>query len=225
MKTKNHYGGRDHAFLCFRTVEEKDQAMKLFDGYKWKGRELKAKEAKAVLDPIIKRRMEEENLDENAPKPKKIRKKTVLEATVPMAGMPYSDQIKRKEKECHQYLQKYAKAVKQASLELRPLIQANQKATGLPCIWHGIKEAPKINGYRNKCEFAVGKNENGERTVGFRVGSYTDGSIEVASCQDLPHIPGNILSETEETCPNMFKLLKFLNKSFSRSHQVSCNTL
>lgn len=80
IKTKNNFGGRDHAFLCFRTLEERDSAMKLLDGFKWKNREVTAREGKAVLDPLIKRRLEEENLDQNAPKPKKFRKtKTVLE--------------------------------------------------------------------------------------------------------------------------------------------------
>ncbi|XP_031623971.1 tRNA (uracil-5-)-methyltransferase homolog A [Contarinia nasturtii] len=189
MKTKNHYGGRDHAFLCFRTAEEKEQAKKLLTGYKWRGREISVKDAKAVLDPLLKRRLEEGSLDQNAPKPKKFRKKTVLEATVPLAHIPYEEQLKRKEKECIKHLQTYATAVKRASLELRPLIQANQKETGLPCVWHGIKEAPNTNGYRNKSEFAVGKNENGEKTVGFRLGAYSDGSVEVGSVNDLPHIP------------------------------------
>ncbi|XP_055299211.1 tRNA (uracil-5-)-methyltransferase homolog A [Sitodiplosis mosellana] len=189
IKTTNSYGGRDFAFLCFRTVEEKESAMKLFNGYKWKGKEISAKEGKAVLDPLIKRRLAEESLDQNAPKPKKFRKKTVVEATVPLANVPYENQLIRKEKECMKHLQAYATSVKKASLELRPMIQANEKEKGLPCIWHGIKQAPKINGYRNKCEFAVGLNANNERTVGFRLGSYTDGSLEVASIQDLPHIP------------------------------------
>lgn len=189
IKTQNHYGGRDFAFLCFRTVEEKERAMKLIGGYKWKGREISVKEGKAVLDPLVKRRLEEESLDQNAPKPKKFRKKTVLEATVPLANIPYENQIKRKEKECLKHLQTYATSVKKASLELRPMIQAIEKKTGVPCVWHGIKEAPKINGYRNKCEFAVGMNADDEPTVGFRLGSYSDGSIEVASVQDLPHIP------------------------------------
>lgn len=190
MKTKDKYGGRDFAFLCFRTQEERDSAMKLLNGYKWKNREVTAKEGKAILDPLLKRRLEEESLDQNAPRSKKFKpKKTVLEATVPLASIPYEDQLKRKEKECLNHLKSYASAVKRASLELRPLIQANEKEIGLPCIWHGIKEAPKINGYRNKCEFAVGKNADDEPTVGFRLGSYSDGSVEVAPVEDLPHIP------------------------------------
>lgn len=189
MKTKNNHGGRDHAYLCFRTVEEKEEAIKLFSDFTWKGRKLRVKEAGAAMDPVLKRRLEEGNADESKRKNKRFKTKTVLEATAPLAHLPYADQIKRKEAECIRHLQTYARAVKKASLELRPMIQANEKANGLPCIWHGIKEAPNINGYRNKSEFAVGKDENGERTVGFRVGSYSDGSVEVGSIQELPHVP------------------------------------
>lgn len=190
LKTSNNHGGRDIAYLCFRTAEEKENAMKKLIGYKWKGRELRVKEAKPIVDPMLKRRLEEEKLGENEPKPKKFRKKTVLQATVPFAEYPYEEQLQRKEQECIKYLQTYANAVKKASYELRPKIQANQKEyNGLPCIWHGIKPSPQINGYRNKNEFAIGKNENGEKTVGFRLGSYNNCSVEVGSVQDLPHVP------------------------------------
>lgn len=192
MKTKNQHGGKDHAYLCFRTVAEKEHALKVFDGFKWKGRTLRVKEAKALMDPLVKKRLEEEAIQNGAApprKPKIFQKKTVLEATAPLANLPYDEQIKRKENECVRHLQAYARAVKKASLELRPIIQAKEKETGMPCIWHGIKESPQTNGYRNKNEFAIGKNENGEKTVGFRLGSYSDGSIEVGSVQDLPHVP------------------------------------
>lgn len=96
IKTKNNHGSQNHAFLCFRTVEEKENAVKIFDGYQWKGREIKVKEAKALLDPLVKRRFEEKNLDENGPRPKKLKKKTILEATVPLAHIPYEEQLKRK---------------------------------------------------------------------------------------------------------------------------------
>lgn len=189
MKTKNHHGGKDHAYLCFRTIAEKDEALKIFDGFVWRGRQLRVKEAKPSLDPVLKRRLEEDKADENSQKAKKFKRKTVLEATAPLAHLPYPEQLKRKEAECIKHLQAYARAVKKSSLALRPMIQAQEKEKGLPCIWHGIKEAPNTNGYRNKCEFAIGKNENGETTVGFRLGSYCDGSVEVGSIQDLPHVP------------------------------------
>lgn len=190
MKTANHHGGKDFAFLCFRTAEEKDEAMKTFNGYIWKGRKLRVKEARPLIDPVLKRRMQEENVSESDQKPaKKFKRKTVLEATAPLANMSYENQLKRKDAECVKHLQAYSRAVKKVSLELRPMLQANEKETGVPCIWHGIKPSPSINGYRNKNEFAIGRDENGEITVGFRVGSYMQGSIEVETIQQLPHIP------------------------------------
>lgn len=189
MKTKNHHGGKDFAYLCFRTLEEKDEALKLFSDFVWKGRKLRVKEGQPVVDPVLKRRMLEENATETELKAKKFKRKTVLEATAPLAHLPYDEQLKRKEAECIKHLQAYARAIKKASLELRPMIQANEKEKGLPCIWNGIKAAPKIDGYRNKSEFAIGRDKNGEKRVGFRVGSYSDGSVEVESVQDVPHVP------------------------------------
>lgn len=142
-----------------------------------------------MMDPLVKRRLEEQNGNDSKRKRKKVEKKTALEATAPLANIPYAEQIKRKEAECIQHLQTYARVVKKVSHQLKPIIQANEKEKGLPCIWHGIKEAPKINNYRNKNELAIGRNEQGEKTVGFRLGSYSDGSVEVGSIQELPHIP------------------------------------
>lgn len=178
--------------MCFRTVEEKEAATKLFDGYIWKGRALKVNEAKPTMDPLARKRLIEEAIESGGELPKKMKRfyqKTVLEATAPFAHLPYAEQIKRKESECIRHLMSYASGVKKASLELRPIIQENVKKLGLPCIWHGIKESPHINGYRNKNEFNIGKNDNGEITVGFRLGSYSDGSIEIGSIQDVPHVP------------------------------------
>lgn len=35
--------GQNHAFLCFRTDAEKEEALQKLDGYKWKGNVFKAK--------------------------------------------------------------------------------------------------------------------------------------------------------------------------------------
>lgn len=38
----------------------------------------------------------------------------------------------------------------------------------------------------------LGKNKAGEKVVGFRLGSYVDGTVEVDGVGDLPHIPANM---------------------------------
>jgi hypothetical protein len=50
-------------------------------------------------------------------------------------------------------------------------------------------ESPVINGYRTKCEFTIGKDLNGSRTVGFLLGLYRDGITAVISPDDCLHVP------------------------------------
>jgi hypothetical protein len=39
--------------------------------------------------------------------------------------------------------------------------------------------SPEIMGYRNKCEFAIGQNFEGLKSVGFMSGPYTSGKLTV----------------------------------------------
>lgn len=46
-------------------------------------------------------------------------------------------------------------------------------AEGLPCEFEGILPSPVVDGYRNKCEFAIGMGPDGkQRVVGFQLGSF-----------------------------------------------------
>lgn len=49
--------------------------------------------------------------------------------------------------------------------------------------------SPLINGYRNKCEFTIGKDMNGNPTVGFLLGLYRDGITNVLDPSETLHIP------------------------------------
>lgn len=65
----------------------------------------------------------------------------------------------------------------------------NRNSDKLPFKFLGIKPSPKINDYHNKCEFAIGKNMNGEITVGFRLGNYADGELGKAVRVNYPPLP------------------------------------
>lgn len=53
-----------------------------------------------------------------------------------------------------------------------------------------IKKKCFKHSYRNKCEFTVGMNEETELpTVGFRIGSYVNGTTGVGPIDELVHIP------------------------------------
>ena len=135
------------------------------------------------MDPLQKKRMEN-----NGDVPKVT--KTCLEVTAPLANIPYADQIAQKEKDAVDQLRRFGNVVKKVNSTLRKKVESNQSQfNGLPCEWHGFKESPQIDGYRNKNEFAIGKNANGEKVVGFRLSSYVGGSIQVGAVDDLPHVP------------------------------------
>lgn len=49
---------------------------------------------------------------------------------------------------------------------------------------------PLLKGYRNKCEFTIGRClSSGETVVGFRLGSYEEGIFDVVSAKTCCHIP------------------------------------
>lgn len=195
IKTPHKFGGKNFAFVCFRNETDKEHALKILDGYSWKSRTFKAKSAKAIMDPMLKRRLEnsKQNADAAAAAASSgapLVKKTILEATVPLAHLPYAEQLKQKEADCIKQLHAYADAVKRINHTLKKsIVSAKQELNGLPCVWHGFKASPQTEGYRNKNEFAIGNNADGEKVVGFRLGSYIDGTIEVASVKNLPHVP------------------------------------
>ncbi|XP_054734993.1 tRNA (uracil-5-)-methyltransferase homolog A isoform X1 [Anastrepha obliqua] len=170
---------KEFAFVCFRSQEDQQRAIETLNGYKWKGKVLQASAAKASADPLQKRRNEHAQREEGAVQPK--RQRTSADAICPYANLPYEEQLQKKSIEMQELLKKFTNKLRNINQEAKKILNDFQ--------FDGVKAAPQINGYRNKNEFTVGKNVQGEIVVGFRLGSYADGSVEVSEIQDLPHIP------------------------------------
>lgn len=170
--------------MCFRNQEEREAGIKTLDGYKWKGSVLQAYEAKPAPDPLVKRRNEQTDDDRVAKK-----RKTVAECTTPLANLAYADQLAKKTRESTEILKQLGRDMFKIS-DNRPHIAEQQKLfNGLPCEFIPIKGSPRTDGYRNKCEFSIGKDLNNETVVGFRLGSYATGFTEVGEVDDLKQIP------------------------------------
>ncbi|CCI47583.1 unnamed protein product [Albugo candida] len=58
---------------------------------------------------------------------------------------------------------------------------------GLCCPFESIQASPETEGYRNKCEFTIGCDEEGHPCVGFRLGLFKNGSVTVSK-------PGNCIN-------------------------------
>ena len=64
------------------------------------------------------------------------------------------------------------------------------------CELESIRASPITEGYRNKCEFSIGFNEEGKPCVGFRLGLFKNGSIRIES----PESCVNVSSKMKSIC-------------------------
>ena len=197
-------GGKSakYMFVNFSDDDEKLRAIKMIDGFKLKGSCLKAFSSNAAKDPLLKQRetnmgskdseAEQSELAETIDKPASDR---IAEAVCPLwVSCPiYEDQLKQKLNGVNKLMHK----LRSECLRQLPILStANQL---LP---NGIKDvakveemvpSPVVNGYRNKCEFSIGKHpENEEYVVGFRLTSYKKGSVAVVGIDHLPQVSSNM---------------------------------
>uniref|UniRef100_A0A3F2YU11 tRNA (uracil(54)-C(5))-methyltransferase n=1 Tax=Anopheles christyi TaxID=43041 RepID=A0A3F2YU11_9DIPT len=179
--------GSPFIFICFRNQEDREAAIKMLDGYKWKGKSLSAFEAKPAPDPLVRRRKEASAADGE---PLNIKRRTVEASATSLAYLPYEEQLKQKQSEMENVLQKFGKELWSSIPTLRIFVEKQRLLHGgLPCAFEPIRPSPMQDGYRNKCEFSIGKDALGVKRVGFRVGSYSNGFLEVESIAHLKHIP------------------------------------
>ncbi|XP_075220489.1 tRNA (uracil-5-)-methyltransferase homolog A [Lycorma delicatula] len=195
-KIKPPKKGSSWIYVCFRSEKDREDALQALNGYTWKNKLLTADIAKAAPDPLVKRRNENRLGNNDAKKQKldpSMTQEEILKANAtPLWNVPYSEQLVQKQETVKALLKRFANELGSANRSLKPWLEEQaSKYDGLPCQLLDIIGLPeKCNGYRNKCEFTIGKNqETGERTIGFRLGSYALGTIGVGPIQGLDNIP------------------------------------
>ncbi|XP_045536561.1 tRNA (uracil-5-)-methyltransferase homolog A [Papilio machaon] len=211
-KIKRPKNGSHWLFACFQNEEERSKAITALNGYSWKGKTLIAEVAKPAPDPLVrKRKLEEEGTGPDKKKgdeDNKSQEERLKDATIPYWNVPYEEQLKLKEKEIRNILMKYDNEVWKINKERRDEIEAKRKLhNGLSFDLKPIEPSPVTEGYRNKCEFTVGiDDETKKPTVGFRLGSYVTGTVGVAPIQSLNHI-------SEQTKKAVLIFQEFVRKS------------
>ncbi|XP_070500925.1 tRNA (uracil-5-)-methyltransferase homolog A-like [Chironomus tepperi] len=188
-------------FVCLRSDEDRTKALDALNGYKWRGNVLKAVPANPIKDPLIRKR-KNEDIEDDASRTKQI--KTAVESSEPLGNVPYEEQLVMKQQIIDDVLKHF-------KVELRRAIRfqgkfkmseyLNPTFEMLP-----IVPSPQTSGYRNKCEFSIGRDASGEIQVGSRVGSYQSGSIYVESTDGFKMSPQKM-----KDAANIFK--KFVAKS------------
>ncbi|XP_054707728.1 tRNA (uracil-5-)-methyltransferase homolog A-like [Uloborus diversus] len=186
-------------FITFKDTGDRDYALKVLNGYVWKGKTLSAKKANPAADPMVKKRKagdSEDCLNSKKAKqddtPVELRLKN---AVTPYWNIPYDEQLKKKETDVRQFLIKLGSQICQFNKLLKPHIQKNRTDNNnLCCPLLPIKPSPTTKAYRNKCEFTVGKHlHTKEKTVGFRLNAYKEGSMSVAEPDDCINISKEML--------------------------------
>uniref|UniRef100_A0A6I8N6P4 tRNA (uracil(54)-C(5))-methyltransferase n=1 Tax=Ornithorhynchus anatinus TaxID=9258 RepID=A0A6I8N6P4_ORNAN len=169
------------AFVTFKSEEERDRAMKVLHGARWKGRCLSVQLAKPKADPLVKKRQGKQK-EGGTPG------REMAGAVTPLWEMPYEDQLATKRQECEQILQKLSREIWKTNVALLtwPLVRKFNKVC---CPLEEVKASPLQTGYRNKCEFLVGPGPDGEdKTVGCRLSKYKGGRCTVVEPSEAVHI-------------------------------------
>lgn len=183
---------KNSAFINFRSEIDQQKAIQILNGYKYKNNILEATTAKPSQDPLVKKR----KLDAESGNKNNKKKKFEAESSQPLMDLPYEEQLKIKQKEFEDFIEEFKKELKKEShldvdIDLRPIVPS-----------------PSHIGYRNKIEFSIGKDSNGEIVVGNRSGTYVSGDLEVVSADKLIIAPDR-MKRAAKIFENYIKNSKF----------------
>uniref|UniRef100_A0A3P8VUP5 tRNA (uracil(54)-C(5))-methyltransferase n=1 Tax=Cynoglossus semilaevis TaxID=244447 RepID=A0A3P8VUP5_CYNSE len=188
------------AFVTFKNEEERDKAMKMVHGMQWKGQVLSVRLAKPKADPILGRRRNkgEDRGSGGQPPCKRAEGEPdeeplsvqIANVVTPLWGVPYEEQLRRKENEVRGVLQRLAKEIGSTNKILLPWLFAQKgKYNNMCCPLEAIQPSPTQTAYRNKCEFLISMGADGrDKTIGFRLGKYKGGSCAVVGPADTCHV-------------------------------------
>ncbi|KAG7241362.1 hypothetical protein INR49_025562, partial [Caranx melampygus] len=193
------FGKQTFAFVTFKNEEERDKAMKMVHGMQWKGQVLSVKLAKPKVDPILRKRKQEEGEGAGRQPPSKRAEGNdeeeplsvqIANVVTPLWNVPYEEQLRRKEQEVVGVLQRLAKEIGSTNKAMLPWLFAQKgKYNKMCCPLEAIQPSPTQTEYRNKCEFLISVGADGEdKTIGFRLGKYKGGSCAVVGPTESCHV-------------------------------------
>ena len=195
------------AFATFHTSEEKQLALDRVNGEVLKGRRLVLKPAKPRTDPIffspLSRSADLQSVA--AVTSKEEQTAMLLRAVTPLWDIPYPEQLERKLADLRQRLAR-----------IQGQLENKSSALTAYCPLDDVIASALTAGYRNKNEFTCGRDLQGRRCVGFRLGAYKAGSWSVAPPYQCIHVPGEVL-RVVELC-NQFVLESKLEVFDPRDH-------
>lgn len=192
----------NYMFICFKNDEDKEKALMVINGFTFKGSKLQAKSASKQKDPLQKKSEQIVKTEVVDDRPVSER---LQDAVCPLWKDSYEDQLGKKQSEVLVLVKRLGSEVSRTHDVLKQWVQSKCKEYETLAPVQNFVRSPSVTGYRNKCEFTIGHMSPSETekvvSVGFRLSSYKNGSVEVVSLSSLPdiattlpHIPGQMVN-------------------------------
>ncbi|KAI8384413.1 S-adenosyl-L-methionine-dependent methyltransferase [Radiomyces spectabilis] len=183
----------DYAYINFDSESEARDAMARLEGLDFKKRLLKTEYVQIAEEDYRKRFQGKKNAkpEEEAEEDPRTPAERLADQVTPFHKLSYEEQLKRKNRSGLKHLMNLKKSIaKLPDLKedsKRQISWAFEKGS-LPCEVLDPIASPEVNGYRSKCEFTIGKNLEGEPTVGFLLGLYRHGITAVLEPSECLHV-------------------------------------
>lgn len=198
-----HLNHESKAYISFTCEEDREQAISLLNGLTWKNRQLCAKKAAPKADPFqMKRKWQEQDSGGSVKKSSKTDEEDNMDpierlknTVTPLWKLSYEDQLQKKYNEMADVLRKLGRMIDRNNRTLLKWYLLQKRTyKGMCCPLEPVLPSPVREGYRNKCEFTIGRSLDGkERVVGFRAGKYRDGTCQVGEPTCCTNVPVKML--------------------------------
>eukprot|EP00735_Rhodelphis_limneticus_P009174 TRINITY_DN258_c0_g1::TRINITY_DN258_c0_g1_i1::g.1622::m.1622 TRINITY_DN258_c0_g1::TRINITY_DN258_c0_g1_i1::g.1622 ORF type:complete len:644 (+),score=106.65,sp/Q8IZ69/TRM2A_HUMAN/31.87/4e-84,tRNA_U5-meth_tr/PF05958.6/9.6e-20,Methyltransf_31/PF13847.1/1.1e-14,Methyltransf_26/PF13659.1/4.4e-09,Methyltransf_18/PF12847.2/1.6e-07,Methyltransf_4/PF02390.12/3.3e+03,Methyltransf_4/PF02390.12/3.3e-07,MTS/PF05175.9/2.5e-06,Methyltransf_25/PF13649.1/3.3e-05,Ubie_methyltran/PF01209.13/0.00019,PCMT/PF01135.14 len=180
-----------YAMVQFNSLQEATDALEKIKAHPtWK----------ATFDNKRKRDRDEEDGDQNKEsklnpsddKPEKQPPRSVEEAVAPLAHLPYDQQLEVKQKDVVRVMTKMTREI----MKVLPPTYKKMLNRGRVCckVERSIVSSPVTYGYRNKCEFTAGFDENKQKACGFLKGLFSEGYETVGDPANVPFVSPQALA-------------------------------
>ncbi|XP_075220008.1 tRNA (uracil-5-)-methyltransferase homolog B-like [Lycorma delicatula] len=191
--------GNSWLYITFLTLEDQKKALATLKRYTWKGRTIIG----TLVVADLKRKTDDQNgtLESKKAKYDIPIEEQMLMSTIPYHSISYDEQLSKKNEETVSLLKWLNLLTEKRNHLLSGWFdeQAAKNENKLPFALEDVRPSPIIDGYRNKCEFRIGKNrETNAVTVGYRVDNQQDGSLDVALPDSLRHLPKQMIQVAKE---------------------------
>ncbi|XP_017300545.1 tRNA (uracil-5-)-methyltransferase homolog A-like [Diaphorina citri] len=177
-------------FITFYDEKTRQHALTKLNGYRFKGKVLSAVKANALPDPFIMKQKAEKAAEDLQKQSEMCTEEKLKDCTIPLWNMPYEEQLELKMSDMRKQVVEMIHSIERYQPALKPWFDRQREINnGLPVQLDQIRPCKRPEGYRNKCEFSIGLHpQTKEKTVGFRYGKYSEGSVYIGPVYNLIHI-------------------------------------